>query len=82
MTNKVPIRKKKNLFIGIGMRMDFSKEDYKKFEKVLQSYAKANKWKLGKEKVGNEGYSIMITSKSTSAEEILNFIKKIKSLFL
>lgn len=79
--SKTPIRKKKNLFIGVGMRMDFTKEDYKKFEKILQKYAKTNKWKLEKEKVGKEGYSIMITSKSTSAEEVLNFIKKIKSLF-
>jgi hypothetical protein len=81
MENKVPIRKRKNLFIGVGMRMDFAKEDYKKLEKILQKYAKTNKWKLEKEKVRNEGYSIMITSKSNSAEEVLNFIKKIKSLF-
>jgi len=81
MANKVSIRKKKNLFIGVGMRMDFTKEDYKKFEKILQKYAKNNKWHLEKEKVGNEGYSIMISSKSTSAEEVLNFIEKIKSLF-
>ncbi len=80
-SKNIPIRKRKNLFIGVGMRIDFSKEDYKKFEKTLQNYAKTNKWNLEKEKVGNEGYSIMITSKSTSAEEVLNFIKKIKSLF-
>lgn len=80
-SHKVLIRKKKNFFIGVGMRMDFAKEDYKKFEKILQRYAKTNNWKLGKEKVENEGYSIMITSKSTSAEEVLSFIKAIKSLF-
>jgi len=80
-SKSVPLRKRKNLFIGVGMRMDFSKEDYKKFEKILQDYAKTNKWNLKKEKVENEEYSIMITSKSNSAEEVLNFIKKIKSLF-
>ena len=48
---------------------------------ILQNYAKTNKWNLKKEKVGDEGYSILVTSKSSSAEEVLNFINKIKSLF-
>lgn len=80
-SKKVPIRKRKNLFIGVGMRIDFTKEDYKKFEKTLKNYTKANKWNLEKEKVGEEGYSILINSKpNLSPEEVLDFIDKIESM--
>lgn len=80
-SKKVPIRKRKNLFIGVGMRVDFTKEDYKKYgNKILKNYSKINKWNLKKEKM-EEGYSVMINSKSgLSAEDTLNFIEKINSM--
>lgn len=76
------IRKRKNLFIGVGMRVDFTFEDYKQYSKILENYTKSNNWKLKKEKIDNEGYSIMINPKlpNLSAEEVLIFIKKIDSM--
>jgi len=80
-SKKVPIRKRKNFFMGAGMRIDFTKEDYGEFGKILKNYAKTNNWSLKKEKAENGGYSVFVSSKSNSAEEVLNFINNIKSLF-
>ena len=76
------IRKKKNLFVALGMSVDFTKEDYKLFgNKILKDYAKDNKWGLKKEKVGEEGYVIRIHPKNNlSAEYVLRFINTIKSM--
>ncbi|MCK5039671.1 MAG: hypothetical protein KAR87_01750 [Candidatus Aenigmarchaeota archaeon] len=81
MPKETSIRKRKNLFVGVGMKIDFTIENYNKYNKILRNYAKSNKWELEKEKVGNEGYSTLISLKSgLSAEEVLKFINKIESL--
>lgn len=66
MSSRTPISKKKNFFVGAGMKIDFLKEDYKKIEKILQKYVTSNNWNLEKEIV-EEGYSVMIQSNSTTA---------------
>src|SRR3989344_4396243 len=78
---KVSLRKKKNLFVAVGMRIDFTKEDYKKFDKTLKDYSEEGIWKLEKEKVGKWGYTIMIIPKNNlSAEDVLDFINAIRSM--